>query len=177
LDRFWSILGRLGVDFAPFWAVWAIVESRHRERYPWAFLAGKTPQSFFDSSYMKKADTIEDEGYAVVRFKSGAWLTLCITHIDANPKRGMLDITGTKGSYWWDYENHEITIRDGDRTVVTKGKNPKEQWENYYTNIADHLSKGVPLVITPQWARRPIHILDLANQSAVEGRALPARYV
>jgi len=40
--------------------VWAIVESRHRERYPWAFLAGKTPQSFFDSGYMKKADTIEE---------------------------------------------------------------------------------------------------------------------
>jgi 3-oxosteroid 1-dehydrogenase len=40
--------------------VWAIVESRHRERYPWAFLVGKTPQSFFDSGYMKKADTIEE---------------------------------------------------------------------------------------------------------------------
>jgi 3-oxosteroid 1-dehydrogenase len=40
--------------------VWAIVESRHRDRYPWAFLAGKTPQSFFDSGYMKKADTIEE---------------------------------------------------------------------------------------------------------------------
>lgn len=40
--------------------VWAIIESRHRERYPWAFLAGKTPQSFFDSGYMKKADTIAE---------------------------------------------------------------------------------------------------------------------
>jgi|UniRef100_UPI00404B655C scyllo-inositol 2-dehydrogenase (NADP+) len=140
-------------------------------------VSGFAKRGYWADQTRWKADTIEDEGYAVVRFKSGAWLTLCITHIDANPKRGMLDITGTKGSYWWDYENHEITIRDGDRTVVTKGKNPKEQWENYYANIADHLSKGVPLVITPQWARRPIHILDLANQSAVEGRALPARYV
>jgi 3-oxosteroid 1-dehydrogenase len=40
--------------------VWAIVESRHRDRYPWSFHAGATPQSWFDSGYMKKADTIED---------------------------------------------------------------------------------------------------------------------
>lgn len=39
--------------------VWAIIESRHRDRYPWSFAAGKTPQAWFDSGYMKKADTIE----------------------------------------------------------------------------------------------------------------------
>jgi len=40
--------------------VWAIIESRHRDRYPWSFHAGATPQSWFDSGYMKKSDTIED---------------------------------------------------------------------------------------------------------------------
>lgn len=39
--------------------VWAIIESRHRERYPWSFHAGATPQAWFDTGYMKKADTIE----------------------------------------------------------------------------------------------------------------------
>ena len=39
--------------------VWAIIESRHRARYPWSFTAGKTPQSWFDSGYMKASDTIE----------------------------------------------------------------------------------------------------------------------
>lgn len=39
--------------------VWAIIESRHRKRYPWGFFAGKTPQAWFDSGYMKRADTIE----------------------------------------------------------------------------------------------------------------------
>lgn len=39
--------------------VWAIIESRHRERYPWSFHAGATPQEWLDSGYMKQADTIE----------------------------------------------------------------------------------------------------------------------
>jgi scyllo-inositol 2-dehydrogenase (NADP+) len=32
-------------------------------------------------------------------------------------------------------------------------------------------------VITGEWARRPIHLLDLAARSAKEGRALPVKYV
>ena len=121
-------------------------------------------------------DTIEDEGFAVVRFKNGVWATLCITQIDANPKRGMVEVTGTRGTFLWEYDTHEIIVRDGDSTVVTKGKNPPAQWEKYYANIADHLVKGVPLVITAEWARRPIHILDLADRSAQEGRTLKAKY-
>lgn len=39
--------------------VWAIIESRHRDRYPWSFEAGPSPQEWFDTGYMKKADTIE----------------------------------------------------------------------------------------------------------------------
>jgi scyllo-inositol 2-dehydrogenase (NADP+) len=121
-------------------------------------------------------DTVEDEGFAVVRFKSGAWATLCISNIDANPKRGMVEVTGTKGTFWWDYDNHEITVKDGDATVVTKGRNPPAQWEKYYANIAAHLTKGAPLVITPEWSRRPIHILDLADRSAQTGKTLVAKY-
>ena len=121
-------------------------------------------------------DTVEDEGFAVVRFKSGTWATLCISNIDANPKRGMVEVTGTKGTFWWEYDNHEITVKDGDTTIVTKGKNPPAQWEKYYANIAAHLVKGAPLVITPEWSRRPIHILDLADRSAQTGKTLAAKY-
>jgi predicted dehydrogenase len=121
-------------------------------------------------------DTIEDEAFAVVRFRSGVWLTLGMTQIDANPKRGMVEITGTKGTLWWDYDTHEIIVPEEGKTTVTRARNPKEKWGNYYANVADHLSKGVPLAITPEWARRPIHILDLANQSAAQGRTLAARH-
>lgn len=39
---------------------WIIFDKRHRERYPWGTQPpGKTPQSWLDSGYMKKADTLE----------------------------------------------------------------------------------------------------------------------
>jgi 3-oxosteroid 1-dehydrogenase len=39
---------------------WAIIESRHRQRYLWGSVLGKSPQSWFDSGYMIKAESIED---------------------------------------------------------------------------------------------------------------------
>jgi 3-oxosteroid 1-dehydrogenase len=40
---------------------WAIIESRHRSRYGWGIaMPGKTPQEWFDTGYMKRADTLAD---------------------------------------------------------------------------------------------------------------------
>ena len=40
---------------------WVILDSRHRDNYPWGTAQpGKTPQSWLDSGYMKKADTLEE---------------------------------------------------------------------------------------------------------------------
>lgn len=39
---------------------WAIIESRHRQRYNWGPVLGKWPQSWFDKGYMIKADSIEE---------------------------------------------------------------------------------------------------------------------
>jgi len=139
-------------------------------------VTGLAKEGFWAAQSKWGKDTIEDEGCAVVRFKNGVWVTLTITQIDANPKRGMMEVTGTKGTFLWEYDRHEIIVRDGDQTTVTKGPNPKEQWEKYYANVAAHLTKGEPLVITAEWARRPIHILDLAVQSAKQGRTLKAKY-
>ena len=60
--------------------------------------------------------------------------------------------------------------------VTTRYKNPDSEGWRLYQNIADHMVKGTPLVITPEWARRPIHILDLADRSAREGRSLAVTY-
>lgn len=139
-------------------------------------VVGFSKQGFWSKHTKWKQDTIEDEAFAVVRFKSGLWVTLDITSIDANPKKGMVEITGTKGTLVWEYDTYELIEKKSDRTVVTKGNNPEPQWSNYYADVARHLTKGTPLVITPEWARRPIHILDLANQSAVKGRALKPKY-
>lgn len=139
-------------------------------------VTGHAKRGFWAPQTKWKDDSVEDEGFAVVRFKNGVWVTLRISHIDSNPRRGLVEVTGTKGTFWWDYDNHEITVRDGAQTIVTKGKNPKEEWENYYANIAAHLTTGEPLVITAEWARRPIHILDLAVKSAEKGESLKPIY-
>jgi hypothetical protein len=60
--------------------------------------------------------------------------------------------------------------------ITTQMKHPADEGHRYYENVRDHLVKGKPLLITAAWSRRPIHILDLAVQSAKKGRALPARY-
>lgn len=123
-----------------------------------------------------KGDTNEDECFAVVRFKSGQWISLCISQVDSNPKPSVLEITGTKGTYHFTHRTWEAVTHDGDEVVRTSGKNPDSEGWRFYKNVADHLVRGRKLVITPQWARRPIHILDLAARSARQGRALRAKY-
>ncbi len=123
-----------------------------------------------------KEDTNEDEAFAVVRFKDGRWLTLCMSCLDSKPKEGQLEITGTEGTLVFDNANWQSITHDADRTIVTKGKNRPSEGERFYQNVAAHLVEDEPLVITGEWARRPIHILDLACRSAEQGRALPAQY-
>ncbi|MCX7045636.1 MAG: Gfo/Idh/MocA family oxidoreductase [Candidatus Sumerlaeota bacterium] len=141
-----------------------------------AEVSGFTKTGFWAPQTPWKKDTIEDEGFAAVRFRNGARVTLLISSLDANPKRGWLEITGTKGSYVFDGPTWEIaTVEDGVKTVRS-GQNPPSQGQEFYKNVAAHLTKGARLVITPEWSRRPIHILDLACQSAKKGAALKAKY-
>jgi predicted dehydrogenase len=123
-----------------------------------------------------KKDSNEDEAFACVRFKSGQWLTLLISALDSNPRRGFLDVTGTEGSYVLDWPFNECFRLDGSQTTTQKFRNPASEGWRYYQNIADHLTKGAELVITPEWARRPTHILELADTSARKGRAMRAKY-
>jgi len=123
------------------------------------------------------ADANEDEVFGTVRFKNGAWMTLCISALDANSKRGRIEVTGTKGTFiMLDDSGYEmITFRKGER-IVASGSAGESQRQIFYENIADHLTKGAPLIITPEWSRRPIHILDLIDRSAKAGRAMKAKY-
>jgi predicted dehydrogenase len=124
-----------------------------------------------------KKDTNEDEALALVRFKSGKYLTLCISALNPLPSNKWLEIRGTKGSYAFDHGSWDlITFNENREKVVVSGASPASEGHKLYQNIADHLVKGEKLIITGEWARRPIHILDLANQSAKKGVALKAQY-
>jgi predicted dehydrogenase len=139
-------------------------------------VTGFAQRGFWAAKTRWKKDTNEDEGVAVVRYANGAWSTLCISAIDSKPKAGWVEITGTRGTYVMEWSGWELITHAGDRTISTKGPNPQSEGWRLYQNIADHLTRGARLIITPEWARRPIHILDLANRSATQGRALRATY-
>ncbi len=141
-------------------------------------VSGFSKRGFWADQTPYKKDTNEDEAFAVVRYGNGGWSTLLSSSIDAKPKPGWLEITGTRGTYTMDYETFEI-IAPPDQNgvnVILKGRNqPSEGWK-LYQNVADHLAQGEALVISAEWARRPIHILDLADQSAKKGMSLKAKY-
>ncbi len=141
-------------------------------------VTGMAKTGYWARQSVWKKDTIEDEGFAVVRFANGAWLTLNMSAIDANAKRdrGWLEITGTKGTYIMDWEEWKTIVPSGSGTVITKGRNPEGESWRFYKNVANHLVKGTPLIITGEWARRPIHIIDLACKSAKKGVSLKAKY-
>ncbi len=123
-----------------------------------------------------KDDANEDEGFVVVRFESGQWLTLTITSIDSKGKDGWVEVTGTKGTLVLDGQNSQLYQHQDGRFITTQLPNPADEGQHYYDNVCAHLLAGEPLIITPEWARRPIHILDLARQSAEAGKALPTVY-
>ena len=123
-----------------------------------------------------KADTNEDEAFAVVRFADGKWMSMCVSSIDSHPKEGQLEITGTKGTYIFGGEDWQTITHKNGRAVSKRGQNPPGQGHRFYKNVADHMVKGTKLIITPEWSRRPIHILDLADQSARKGKAIRAKH-
>ena len=121
-------------------------------------------------------DANEDDAYAVVRFSSGQHFTLHMTSIDANTSPYWLEITGTKGSYLFNNDHFELVRPKGTGVQRTSGRNPQSNWTAFYHNIADYLTRKAPLIITPEWSRRPIHVIDLAVRSAKAGRTLRAKY-
>jgi predicted dehydrogenase len=123
-----------------------------------------------------KEDTIEDEGYLVVRFSNGAWASLLMTSLDVSPRDGWITVTGTGGSYTFDGNTYKQTVAKKDTRVTESGRNPPSESWRFYQNVADHLSTKAELVITAEWARRPIHIIDLAYKSARVGKAVRAVY-
>ncbi len=158
------------------WGVHLLEYSLQLIDAPVTEVAGFAHEGFWAPQTAWKKDANEDEGFAVVRFEGGQWLTLCITHLDSKGKEGWVEITGTKGSLVLDGSHSTLHQHKDGKTVVTRIPNPPDQGHLYYENVRDHLVKGAKLVITAEWSRRPIHILDLAAQSAKKGKTLPARY-
>ncbi len=121
----------------------------------------------------------EDEARAVARFDTGQWLTLTMSALDSYPKgreRKWVEVTATRGSYLFDGGSWRTVLQSDEGALEEEGANPHGEDHRYYANVAAALLGEEELIVTAEWARRPIHVLDLAVRSAEEGRALPATY-
>lgn len=139
-------------------------------------ITGFAHRGFWAGQTIYGEDTNEDEMCAIVRFDNGQWLTLLMSSIDSAPRRGMLEVTGTRGTFIIQPDRWHATCHEAGCRVERSGPVPPGQSWQFYRNVVDHLVNGAPLVITPEYARRPIHIMDWAGRSAAEGRTLPAKY-
>ncbi|WOO40966.1 Gfo/Idh/MocA family oxidoreductase [Rubellicoccus peritrichatus] len=141
-------------------------------------VSGYAKKGFWAPQIKWAEDSNEDEARAVVRFANGVWLTLTISTLDSDPKQGIVEISGTEGSIVFGDPHNDYRLiqwKDGNRTT-TEGKQLETVGHRYYENVAAYLTGKADLIITPEWSRRPIHILDLADQSAATGKALSAKY-
>jgi predicted dehydrogenase len=158
------------------WGVHLLEYSLQLIDAPVTEVSGFAHSGFWAPQTKWKADANEDEGFAVVRFKGPQWLTLRISTIASNPPEGWLEIVGTKGAITFEGSHHKLFQHGKNRQIITRIANRPSEGHRYYENVRDHLVNGDPLVITAEWSRRPIHILDLAVKSAKVGKALPVKY-
>lgn len=134
-------------------------------------------QSQMKAEHPWKSDANEDEANAVIRFKNGAWINLSVSSLRTFNPPYFLGVFGTKGAYLINWSGWTTRIPgEGGTMVETTGPHPKSEGEKFYANVAGFMTGQEELVITPEWARRPIHILDLAGQSAANGKAMKAKY-
>jgi scyllo-inositol 2-dehydrogenase (NADP+) len=139
-------------------------------------VTGYIKSGYWAKKTVWKQDTIEDEGFLVVRYKNGAWSTMRVTSIDSNPRESVLEVTGTEGTYLFTHESWKMIKHKDGVSVTTKGRLPEGTWHKFYENIANHLTKGEELVMKPELSRRIIHVMDLAARSAKAGKALTPKY-
>ena len=138
-------------------------------------VSGFAHNGFWAPKTRWKDDTNEDDAMAIVRFKSGQRIKLHFSSLDAKPGDSFLEIQGTKGTYSMNNNGFTIIKKSGKKTTTIQQPHPETKWDAYYQNVADYMTGKEDLVIDGAWSRRPIHIIDLAVQSAKKNKTLPAK--
>jgi predicted dehydrogenase len=117
----------------------------------------------------------EDEARLIARMDNGVAVDMTVTQLD-DGKGNAIDVVGTDGHYSIGFQHWTRTYHQDLHRIAETGPQPPSEWQRFYQNVNDHLTRGEPLVITAEWARRMIHVIDLACQSAKLGRSLPTTY-
>jgi predicted dehydrogenase len=128
---------------------------------------------FFQNDRVWHDVTNEDHCHAVIRFEDGCVASIENSQIAAIGKKRWR-ILGTGGALEDTLEKslHVVTFKEGaplDARVPYFASN----WDAYYRNVGDHLLLDEPLAVTPESARRTIAVIETAERSSREGKALP----
>jgi scyllo-inositol 2-dehydrogenase (NADP+) len=122
--------------------------------------------------------TNEDHIDSILEFENGA-----VAHIQsssiAHAGKPAFRFLGTKGAIvdvnMWDGQLTYYTDLNGVK-VETNVPCLKDNQEEYYRNIADHLMNGAELIVKPEQARRTIAVIETTEKSAASGQALPVPF-
>ena len=133
---------------------------------------------------------MEDEVHCVVRFANGAVGTHIETIVSAHTQP-MIRICGAKGTLVSD-GFYDVTLHTVNRTGRHSARklpmvSPRRAfrcknvmvtgaYRTFYENVFAHVLRGAKLIITPEWARRVVQVLDYASRSARRQRALQVKY-
>ena len=121
--------------------------------------------------------TNEDFIRAYVRFDGGVEAQLMVSSVHASPKP-LWTVLGTRGAAVVESfaGGAEVTHVDaaGKRHVTQFAK--VEAPNGYYKNVADHLLAGMPLIITPEWAKGPIQCIEGCETAARENRVVEVEF-
>ncbi len=128
------------------------------------------PQSYW------RDDCIEDEAFSLVRFADGTYLQLRLSNLETHPKPGWLEVFGTTGSFVIQPDSWVAHCQEASGPVLRQGPVDNDRSSRFYENIVAHLLGKAELVISAEYARRIIHIIDWTQRSAKANRALPVRY-
>ena len=118
----------------------------------------------------------EDEMEAVVRFKGNAVASHTASDI-AMAGKDMIRITGTRGAIVATHGSVDVFTKDksGAKIKMTVPMEPARNGD-FYKNVHGHLFNGKKLIISPEWARRVIQVLEYAGVSAKKGTGVKAKY-
>ncbi|HZG55053.1 Gfo/Idh/MocA family oxidoreductase [Paenibacillus sp.] len=122
--------------------------------------------------------TNEDHVDSRIYMENGATIDVTISSL-THAAKPHIRVQGTKGGIV------DANIFDGKLTlytdlngvrVETEVQTMKDQGEKYYENVADHLYRGAPLIVTAESALRNIAVIETTERSAAAGQELPVPY-
>lgn len=113
--------------------------------------------------------TNEDYIRAYARFDGGVEAQVVVSSLCATPKP-LWTALGTEGAAvvedW--RSGAQVTSIDGAGVKRAVHIPAVEKPNGYYKNVADHLLCDLPLIITPEWAKGPIQLIEGCEQAARE---------